>query len=282
MLSCLHTHTNYCDGAADIETMCQAAYDKGLVSLGFSSHAPVPLLSEWHMKKADLSAYLAEVREAAERWAGRLEIWTGLEIDYIEKLSSPADSFYDSLALDYRIGSVHYLRQGAGQQSEDFFTVDGSEKELEEGLQHGFAGNSEKLIQAYWEAVAKMLSAGGLTIVGHLDLIRKYNQDDAFFTDTSKAWQDGAAEALRAAAKSGVIIEINTGGMNRGIMRSPYPNLELIKEMKKLHIPVMINADAHKPEHLGGYYETARDTLVNAGYTESIILKDGKLRAIPL
>ena len=39
----------------------------------------------------------------------RLGIYTGLEIDFISGKMGPADSKYEALGLDYKIGSVHSI-----------------------------------------------------------------------------------------------------------------------------------------------------------------------------
>jgi histidinol-phosphatase (PHP family) len=39
--SCLHTHTDFCDGSGDVESFCRAAWEKGLTAIGFSAHAPL-------------------------------------------------------------------------------------------------------------------------------------------------------------------------------------------------------------------------------------------------
>ena len=39
-LSSAHVHTTFCDGKTPAPDMARTAYEKGFVSLGFSSHAP--------------------------------------------------------------------------------------------------------------------------------------------------------------------------------------------------------------------------------------------------
>ena len=39
-LSSAHVHTTFCDGKTPAPEMAKAAFEKGFVSLGFSSHAP--------------------------------------------------------------------------------------------------------------------------------------------------------------------------------------------------------------------------------------------------
>ncbi len=90
--SSLHTHTVFCDGKDNVETMCRTAYEKGLASIGFSSHAPVGstgLKTHWHIKDDKLGEYINEVKAAQLRWEGKLPVYLGLEVDYIKGLRSP-------------------------------------------------------------------------------------------------------------------------------------------------------------------------------------------------
>ncbi len=171
--SSLHTHTVFCDGKDDVETMCRAAYEKGLVSIGFSSHAPVGktgLKTTWHMKDEKLGKYINEINAARLRWEGKLAVYLGLEVDYIKGLRSPSDSDIKDLNLDYTICAVHYLIPPHGEP----FTIDGHLEELENGILDGFGGDGESMLKAYLNNVMEMITLGGFDIVAHLDLVKKH------------------------------------------------------------------------------------------------------------
>ena len=174
-LSCLHTHTFFCDGRDDVETYCRRAWEKGLASLGFSAHGPLTkktgIVTDWNLPDDRLEAYLDAVRKARRRWQGRLPVYLGLEVDYIDGLMGPADKDYRRMGLDYLIGSVHFVVPPHSAP----FAVDGSRQDLEQGLWEGFGGDGEALTRAYWDSVAAMIRAGGFEILGHVDLIKKNN-----------------------------------------------------------------------------------------------------------
>ena len=44
-----HTHSNYCDGKGLLDEYVAQAISLGMLSLGFSSHAPLPFESSWCM-----------------------------------------------------------------------------------------------------------------------------------------------------------------------------------------------------------------------------------------
>jgi histidinol-phosphatase (PHP family) len=283
--SSLHTHTIFCDGKNDIETMCRAAYEKGLASIGFSGHAPVGktgLKTTWHMKDGKLGEYINEVKAARLRWEGKLSVYLGLEIDYIKGLRSPLDKDIKDLNLDYAIGAVHYLTPPHG----DLFTIDGHLEELENGILDGFDGNGEAMLNSYLNNVIEMVALGGFDIVAHLDLVKKpYSSKGSsafrerrgrWFEMENEVYMRRMEEIVRAISSAGLVVEANTGGFNRGYITDTYPSLAILRLLHRYNIPVMISADAHNANDIDGHYREARRILLNAGYTRHVLFKGRK------
>lgn len=269
--ACLHTHTDFCDGADSIDAMCRAAYERGLCTLGFSAHAPVPFASNWHLPQDRLREYVDAVHKAAAAWRGKLRVLLGLEIDYIEGMLGPADGRFSDLGLDYAIGSVHYLVPDNGAEP---FTVDGPYEEWERGVRDGYGGDGEAAAEAYWRAQHAMIRAGGFDIIGHFDLIKKNNgaggRKPSFDTNGDR-YRSAATEAVRAAAAAGLIVEVNTGALNRGSLAETYPSPWLLTCLCEAGGRVTINADAHRADHVNGHYDEARRTLIQAGFSETYL-----------
>jgi histidinol-phosphatase (PHP family) len=277
--SCIHTHTSFCDGSGEVEDFCRAACEKGFTSLGFSAHAPVfrktGRKSDWNIPEERLPAYLDAVRKAKRRWEGRLAVYLGLEVDFVPGLMGPADADFRDMGLDYLIGSVHFVTPPRGEP----FCVDGPPEDLEQGLREGYGGDAEALINAYWDNVEAMIRARGFDVLGHADLIKKNNRGNRFFSEDSELYRRRSAGAAVLAGQCGVTIEINTGGMNRKRTGDPYPSLPLLKLFRENGVPGVINADAHQPEDLDGHYPEAREAMLAAGYTQTVLFegkKDGR------
>ena len=183
ILSCIHTHTVFCDGRTDMETMCAAAHAAGFCSIGFSSHAPIArktgIKSSWHMKEEALGGYIEAALKARKRWEGKLAVYLGLEVDYIEGRCGPADRDIQELPLDYVIGAVHYAGLPGKEQ---LFTVDGPPEEFGPGLRGLFEGDGMALCGAYFGAYRRMAEAGGCDVLAHADLIKKNNGEYGFFS----------------------------------------------------------------------------------------------------
>ncbi len=265
--SCLHTHTNFCDGKNSIEDFCETAYKKGLTTLGFSAHAPLPsdsgITTNWHLKPEKMPQYVEAIHEARQRWKGKLIILLGLEIDYIQGICGPADHRFDQWDLDYSIGSVHYLVPENGTVP---FTVDGPSEEWEKGVQEGYNGDYEAAAFAYWNNVQQMVMAGGFEIAGHLDLVKK-NRAAWWNGQGTDVYYKKAQEVIQTIANTPLIVEVNTGGLNRALIPETYPSLRLLQMLKQYDVPVMINADAHQCNEVDGNYLLAQNILRKAGYT---------------
>jgi histidinol-phosphatase (PHP family) len=271
--SSIHTHSLYCDGSDTIETLCGAAFHKGLRTIGFSSHAPflskragTPPHTQWHMRPERLGEYLADIHDAKRRWAGKLNVYAGLEVDYMKDIAGPADfTDYRTLprnALQYIIASVHYLVPRHGEP----FAVDGSREEFEKGVRSGYNGSFEDAVHAYWDAEEELIAEGGFEIVGHVDLIKKNNAGEIYFS-SGEAWYINRITRLAGLiADAGITVEINTGGLTRQKTTELYPSPLFLRLLRQRNVPVIITADAHCADHLDGYYPQAAAAARAAGY----------------
>jgi histidinol-phosphatase (PHP family) len=257
-LSSMHTHTLYCDGKDDIETMCLAAYDKKLCAIGFSSHLSIYKQTGWHISEDRISEYIEEVTAAKKRWQGKLAVYLGFEVDYIKGLCSPLDSNIKSFNADYLIGSVHYLVPSKGEP----FTVDG--EEFEKGLRDCFDGDAQALMHCYYDTVAEMISLGGFDILGHADLVKVNGIRWPVESETIR-------QKEIAGIAAGITVEVNTGGLNRGKINDTYPSTDFLRILRDRNIPLVITADAHRAADIDGHYDDALQAIAKAGYTEHFI-----------
>lgn len=105
ILSNYHSHFNLCDGKGEAYEYLDQALKLGFSSYGFSAHAPIADES-WTLKQEDLGKYLSTVENLKKEYSGKIQVYTGLEIDYIPDKSGPSSENFKNLDLDYTIGSV--------------------------------------------------------------------------------------------------------------------------------------------------------------------------------
>lgn len=102
-----HSHSLYCDGRAGMEDFVRFALSEGFTSYGFSSHAPLPFSTAWTMEWDIMDDYLSEFHRLKEKYAGRIELYIGLEIDYLNEASNPSIARFRSCR--WTIVSVLYI-----------------------------------------------------------------------------------------------------------------------------------------------------------------------------
>lgn len=265
----LHTHTTYSDGSAPPEEYVRRALELGFVSLGFSEHG-CTTYDEVSIKEEDIPRFRSDIAGLAERYRGRIELYAGVETDYLNPL--------DKSGWDYVIGSVHYLRDGAGR----YHCLDHSPEMLRQAVDHVGGGRARPLVEEYVRLLVDMAERYRPDILGHLDLIVKFNAGREFF-DPAQPWYTALwKEACARIAKTGCIVEINSGGMARGWTEVPYPSADILYNLFRLDVPVTVCSDAHSPETLDWAFDTMLDLLRDVGYRTVKILLGGAFADRPL
>jgi histidinol-phosphatase (PHP family) len=254
-----HTHTSFCDGKDSPEDMVLAALDKGMDILGFSAHGMYPFASYWHLPVQHYGAYTAEIQRLKEKYRSRITILLGFEADYLPPLTTPDKKRYAPFGAEYLIGSVHYAAGGA-------FCVDASAQEVADGIARYYGGDGKKFVCAYYKTVREMMASCDFDIVGHIDVIRKRNGELRFFDETEDWYAHEIELTAKQAAQSGLIVEINTGGIARKAINDVYPSLQFLTLLKKYNVPVMINSDAHNANDIDCAFDFAEERAKQAGY----------------
>lgn len=262
-ISNCHTHTNYCDGKSPAEDTVKAAIELGFVSLGFSGHAPLPYETGWAMSVEKTATYLKEIKALKEKYRGTLDIVCGIEYD-VDTL--------DMIDLDdyeYVIGSVHELHNG-----EEHSPVDHSAEYLKNGCEKLFGGDYNCLAKYYYSQVYEVCKIPQVNIVGHYDLITKFNTVSRLFDETDKEYQSIALEVLDGIIdlRPGLMFEVNTGAMNRAKKSGAYPADFLLNRMHERNVPITLTSDCHSADTLTFGFDTGAEQCRNAGYKSVYIL----------
>lgn len=266
ILQNLHTHTVFGDGAGTPERMARRALAAGCASLGFSEHSPLPPAADpdgWSMAASDVAAYRAEILALREKYRDRLAIFLGLEQD----VDSPAPEG----DWDYLIGSVHSVRADGR-----FLSVDESPEAFARSVREHFGGDSLAFAGAYYRRAAGAAEKTGCQVVGHFDLVAKFNEGGRFFDEAAPRYRRAALEALEAVMERDVIFEINTGAISRGYRAAPYPAPFLLEAIRQKGGRVCITSDSHSADTIVHAFPHAAALAEAAGFRETWVLaKDG-------
>lgn len=272
-----HTHTTFCDGKNTPEEMILGAIERNFSILGFSSHSMYPHSSDWHMAVLNHKNYFESVRELAKKYSDKIKIYAGLEADYIPEFCCDFKWQYRDFSPDYLIGSVHYLTNKKG-----FFTVDDKLENVKEGLERLYSNDGKKAVCEYFDRQRQMLMSQKILILGHADLIRIRNEQLKFFDEGDSWYKKELKATAKAAAKAGVIVEINTGGLARKNIDDVYPSAEFLDYFRQEGCPVTFSSDAHALQNLDFAFDRAELAAVRAGYTEAAYFEDGQVNFRPL
>ena len=264
-----HSHTWFCDGAEPPEPYIKEAIKLGLSAYGYSSHAPVPFASGWNMADEKLPEYLKSVNEVKEKYSQQIQVYTGMEIDYIPGIAGRSKHLMKNTALDYFIGSIHYLGR---LSSGEYWNIDTSQELFVTGLKELFNNDIRKAVTLFWEITRQMIEEDRPDIIGHMDKIKMFNKRGLFFDENESWYRDQVELTLAIIKQKGCIVEINTRGFYRYNRPDLYPGEQIIRQLAKLDIPVLISSDAHKPEEI----------LLGMLYTVPILKQSGikKLAAL--
>ena len=280
LLANYHVHSDYCDGKNTLEEMVQAGIAVGLTSLGLSSHFPLPFSNDWTMKQEKLENYLDDVKKLKEKYASAIELYCGMEIDYFVDRQDISDLAKTVLPrLDYTIMSIHTLGKTTG---DGVFYIDESRQNFKRGIEKYYQGDNQAFIKDYYQGIETMVKRFEPDILGHIDLIKKYNQNNCFFNEKDQWYQKTVCSCLDGIAETKTRMEINTGANMRVPGVGRYPSDWMIPEMRKRDIPITIGGDSHCVEGIVYEYNQAEVYLAECGYHEYWILKKSQWEAQPL
>ena len=256
LLSNYHTHSKFCDGNTFLEPMVQKAIELGFSELGFSSHAPYKHKECCLMKIEDVEEYFSEIKRLKSKYKSEINVLTGFEIDHISGHENY--DWFNSPELDYTLGSVHYIYK---KSLDYFFTVDTDQKRFRTDLNRIYSGNIQGLIKDYYFSIREMVRNFKPDILGHMDIVKKFNLSGGYFSEESAWYKDEIEKTLEDIKTSGTIIEINTRGYYRGWTKEFYPSNWIINKCIDLNIPMIINVDAHDPIHLKKGVDCIREVI---------------------
>lgn len=242
-----HNHTVFCGHASgSTDEYIMKAIENGISEFGFSDHAPVPenIRAGISMSPCEVEKYFTLITDMQEKYKGRIEIKTGLEIDF---------PFFDSLnrkyltdnRVDYIIGSVHYMNGWGFDNPAEVSRY--NERDIDD------------IYNDYYVLVEGLVDARFCDIVGHFDLIKKFGH---------RAHGDMEEIISRIAKKMsayGICAEINTSGLRKPV-KEIYPSDNIIDIFFRENVPLTIGSDSHSPDDVCSGYEPAVEKIRGAGY----------------
>lgn len=236
ILEDFHVHTTYCDGKNSPEEIIQEAIKRGMTRIGFSGHSFTAFDTEPCMTQTGTQSYVSEINRLKAKYSGKIEILCGTEQDYYSDMTTEG--------FDYVIGSVHYVIADG-----EYISVD-HKPEIFADLIHRFDDDPYKLTEEYYSLVADVVRKTDADIIGHFDLITKFNEGGKFFDEENPRYISACNNALDSLLETGKPFEINTGAISRGWRKRPYPSLRILKYISSHGGSVILSSDSHRKDTL--------------------------------
>jgi histidinol-phosphatase (PHP family) len=255
----VHCHTPFCHHAiGEPFEYAEKAASRGLAGIIFTDHIPLPEGYSPNVRMAidELDAYLTLIAGVKQQFKGIVEVDVGLESDFLPGLEPWLKEVHARADFRHIIGSVHpqtpeYQKYCTGDAFED-----------------------QKI---YFDLVAQSAESGLFDTLGHCDLIKN---------ETVGKWDierifPFVCSALDRIAETGVAIELNTSGVNKADPEIN-PGPEILLAIKERGIPVVLGADAHRPERVGDGFSFALELLSSLGF-DAVYRPEGRERVkVPL
>jgi histidinol-phosphatase (PHP family) len=263
-----HTHTEYCPHGTvtDMEEMIQKAIRLGFTHYSITEHAPLPIgfqkqcagpaypIVTGGMVAHDFEHYLSKVERLKKKYASEIQIYLGVELDYLPGFESWTKSFLEEYGvyLEDSILSVHFLNGIDGIRAIDY-----TAKDFQEGIL-SYYGDFQSVQAEYLKNVYASLQVDlgkyKPRRIGHVSLIRKFIQSCSSktldFSEESLQWYEKIFSEME---KQRLMLDFNMAGLFKEDCKETYPPVEILKQYNP-QITFVYGSDSHDISDLARGY----------------------------
>lgn len=222
MIANYHTHTARCGHAVgEDRAYVEAAISRGLKTLGFSDHVPMPFPngheSNYRVPRRLLDDYISSVLRLKAEYAKQIEIRLGFEAEYYPDLFAAMLDMLRPYPVDYLLLAQHF--------------VDSRELVYNTNPQ-----TSEAALKLYADRCLEGLGTGRFSCLAHPDLF--------CFFGRPKVYRQEMTRLCLGAKEMRIPLEINLLGLRE---HKNYPSARFWKIAGALECPAVLGCDAHSP-----------------------------------
>ncbi|SET05181.1 histidinol-phosphatase (PHP family) [Salinibacillus kushneri] len=241
-----HVHSRFsADCEASMEEMIQNAIDKGIEEICFTEHIdydyPDPSIT-FHL---DLESYQEKLKEMQDKYGQQITIKKGVELGVQPHVLKDYENMVANEAFDFIICSMHTTNRQDLHSGEYF-----EDKTLDQAYE-----------QYYREFLSCIQSFKSYSILGHLDLVKRYK-----YEPNVQSFLDIIEEIFKVIIPEGKGIEVNNSGFKYGLGQA-MPSKDILKLYKEMNGEIItIGSDSHAPKTLGTHYEDTLKMLKAIGF----------------
>lgn len=253
----------FCHHASDsLEDVIQAYIDQGFTWVGITEHM-APLSDAYRYPdelEDDLDAdfllarfqrYFTECRALADKYQGTIDILTAFETETYADAETFVRQLVAELKPDYLVGSVHHVND---------ICIDYDAAHFRRAADS--AGGLVDLYCAYFDAQFGMLQALEPAVVGHFDLIRKFDTSYQATLRDARV-QERIARNLDFIAAKNLILDFNLRGFDKATEQ--YPSMPVLEAAIERGIAIVPGDDSHGVNSVGRNYDRGVALLQSLG-----------------
>lgn len=244
----LHVHSVFSDGRDTPRDIVISAIEKGVKTLGFSDHSYTEFDERYCIQRDKQAEYIRTINELKNEFSDKIEILCATEQDFYS--TAPTTGY------DYVIGSVHYVLIDG-----EYIPVDETADILKQAADKYFSGDILSLCEAYFENVGKVYEKTKCDIVGHFDLITKFNEQEQLFDENDPRYIRAYRKAVDKIITDCKVFEINTGAISRGYRTTSYPSENIRSYIRQKGGKFILSSDSHQKETLCFEFDKFRNLL---------------------
>lgn len=237
ILKDLHVHSTYSDGKNTPREIIETAIKLGMETIGISDHSPLEFDSSYCLNNKKINEYVEEIQILKKEYKNKIEVLCGMEVDYFSSIGN--------YQFDYTIGSVHYIKC-----KEVYVPVDYNINVTTMAINELFNGDVYAYCEEYYKLVGDVVEKTNADIIGHFDLITKFNEKSPIIDEKNTRYVESYKRAIDKLIPYGKPFEINTGAISRGYRITPYPNCDILKYILKKGGKVILSSDSHSANTL--------------------------------
>lgn len=265
MLSDFHLHSCFSgDSQASPEEIINKAISLKMPYLCITDHQDFDYVGDIDFS-LDVDTYFERFSDLREQYADKIQLLIGVETGLEPHLSEELDALILSKPFDFIIGSSHLVNR-----VDPFYPEYWANRSEEDGALE------------YFNSIENCLkTCHNFDVYGHLDYVMRYSPSKGSGF-SYHLYKDILDEILKKLIYLGKGIELNTGGLARGLA-FPNPHPDILKRYAQLGGEIItVGSDAHFPEFIGNSFDVAKEMLKNAGFKYYTIFKQRKPEFIKL
>ena len=223
MLENFHTHTTRCGHAVgEDRAYVETAIARGLHTLGFSEHVPMPFPdgheSSFRVPMRLLEDYVTSVLFLRDAYRNEIDIRLGFEAEYYPDLFETMLDMLRPYPVDYLLHAQHF--------------IDSSERVYNTNPQ-----SDEAALARYADRCLEAMETGRYTYLAHPELFR--------FTGDPRVYETEMTRICRGAKEHGIPLEINLLGLRE---HRNYPSPRFWEIAGREQCTAVFGCDAHSPQ----------------------------------